>query len=170
MDTALTRAIGGSGPPFPFKTTDDYLDWAQSYSALRTIRVPFLALNSADDPVVGYNPTSEAQHSTSCALAITSRGGHLGWFHGNALSPFSRTPPDRWVRTPVLEFLRAAAEDYVLDGSVGPPKREDAIVESQGWILARGRDNIGYKVVDEGEMIYGADHVSARNGILSAGL
>lgn len=170
IDTNLTRVFGGSNPPFPFKTVDDYLEWSQSFQALRTIRVPFLALNAEDDPVVGYNPTSEAQHSSTCALAITRRGGHLGWFH-DAVNPFSSTPPDRWVRIPVLEFLRAAAEDYIPDPGLGPPSRDEAIVERDGWVLARGRDNVGYKIVGEGELIYGATHASTtRSGALAAGL
>lgn len=131
--------------------------------------MPFLALNSADDPVVGYNPTDEVEHSVSCALAITKKGGHLGWFHGSK-NPFSRNPPDRWVRIPVLEFIRAAAEDYIPDPKLGPRSREEGVVESKGFVLEKGKDLVGFKVIEEGELIHGVEYEPSRSGVLSSGL
>lgn len=181
MDHLFTSVLGGSPPPFPFATTDKYCkseplqfdgalnlasldEWAASHHALRHIRVPFLAINSADDPVVGYNPIDEARHSLSCALAITEHGGHLGWFEGSP-NPFRRAPPDRWIRRPVLEFIRATAEDLVLDPSIGPlPLGEDRVNRS-GFVLEVGKDLVGFKIVEEGEIIYGVNHIPSREAV-----
>lgn len=150
--------------------------WAQSDESLPQIRVPFLAINAADDPIVVHNPTEETQHSVTCALVITERGGHLGWFTGG-WNPFSRTPPDRWVRRPILEFIRAVAEDYVpdtdadADTCIGPlPKDNDGTAEISGFIMALGKDLVGFKVIEEGQIIHGEDLGPTRSGVLGAGL
>ncbi|KAF8341528.1 Alpha/Beta hydrolase protein [Cantharellus anzutake] len=160
VDHALTRFCGGSSPPFPFKSADEYYVWASSHRHVTSIRVPFLAINAADDPIVGFSPTEETAHGQTCALAVTPSGGHLGWFRGG--SPIgSGGPPDRWVREPVLEFLRAAAEDYVPDSRYGPPKDGRDRVERDGFVLERGKDLIGYKVVSTGQIIHGGESTPA---------
>jgi hypothetical protein len=131
--------------------------------------VPFLAINAADDPLVGHNPTDETQHSVTCALAITDKGGHLGWFTGG-LNPFSRIPPDRWVRRPALEFIRAVAEDYVPDTGIGPLPRGEDTVEHTGFTMERGKDLVGFKVIEEGQIIHGVDVGPTRSGVLASGL
>ncbi|KAF8308152.1 AB-hydrolase YheT [Clavulina sp. PMI_390] len=166
MDEAMIRVVGGNSPPFPFPTAQDYFQWAQSHPALRTIRVPFLALNTKDDPIVAYNPTHEVAHSSTCALAITHAGGHLGWFHGSSnpiASLRSQKPADRWVREPVLEFLRAVAEDYVPDEKVGPRPREEGVIvdKTSGFVMEVGNDMVGYKIIEEGEIISGAEFANA---------
>ena len=152
-------------PYLPFKDT-----WAQSHESVLHIRVPFLAINAADDPLVGHNPTDETQHSVTCALAITEKGGHLGWFTGGT-NPFSRTPPDRWVRRPVLEFIRAVAEDYVPDDvGVDTLPRGDGTAEIAGFIMELGKDLVGFKVIEEGQIIHGVDVGPIRSGVLGSGL
>jgi uncharacterized protein len=125
--------------------------WAASHHSPQKIRVPFLAINAADDPIVGFVPTVETQKSSTCALAVTPSGGHLGWFHGGDW--FSR--PDRWIRQPVLEWLAAVGEDYI----PGPELKREArseTFERDGFVLQKGREwCAGYKVIQEGVLLEG---------------
>lgn len=125
--------------------------------------MPFLAINSADDPIVGYSPGDETTRSVSCALVVTQHGGHLGWFQGG--SPIgSSPPPDRWIRKPALEWLRACVEDYV-------PANEilqfgaDRFVRD-GYVVDKAKEKIGFKVVEEGIVFDGTKPANS----LSAGL
>ncbi|KAF8342246.1 AB-hydrolase YheT [Cantharellus anzutake] len=154
VDEAFIRFCGGHSPPFPFKSADDYYAWGSSHHHLSSIRVPFLAISSADDPIIGIAPTKEAIHGQTTALVVTPAGGHLGWFQGG--SPIGR-PPDRWFRKPALQFLRAAAEDYVPDSRYGPPKDGSDRIERDGFVLERGKDLVGFKVVSTGEIIHGGE-------------
>ena len=129
---------------------------------MSSIRVPFLAINAADDPIVGFTPAEETVHGQTCALAVTPSGGHLGWFHGG--SPIGRGgPPERWIRKPVLEFLRAAAEDYIPDSRHGPPRGGRDCIERDGFVLERGKDLVGYQVVSTGHIIHGERNQSGKD-------
>ena len=55
FDDTITRLAGGSSPPFPFASARDYYTAASSHKVLGDIRVPFLAVSSADDPIAAYN-------------------------------------------------------------------------------------------------------------------
>ena len=137
---------------------------ASSHRALTDIRVPFLAINAADDPIVGYSPGEEANNSISCALFVTQHGGHLGWFQGGSPVGFS-PPPDRWIRKPALEWLRVCAEDYI-------PENEDLLFGDNdcfvrdGFVVDKVKKNVGFKVVEEGIVFDGTKPA----GGLSAGL
>lgn len=155
VDHAMTRFIGGSSPPFPFESADTYYVWASSHRSLPEIRVPFLALNAADDPIVGFSPLDETAKSVTCALAVTPSGGHLGWFHGG--STFGK--PDRWIRQPVLEWLHAVAVDYVPDSKLGVDGR-DRTIERDGFVLEKGKDLVGYRVAERGIIIDGEAPIS----------
>ena len=117
--------------------------------------MPFLALNAADDPIVGFVPSDETAKSVTCALAVTPSGGHLGWFHGG--STFGR--PDRWIRQPVLEWLHAVAMDYVPDSKLGV-NGKDRTIERDGFVLEKGKDLVGFRVVERGIIIDGAAPIS----------
>jgi len=78
VDHAFTRFCGGGSPPFLFKSADDHYVWASNHRHISSIRVPFLAINAADDLIVGFTPAEETAHGQTCALAVTASGGHLG--------------------------------------------------------------------------------------------
>jgi len=139
-DDTFTRISGGSSPPFPFPTGEAYYEWASSHKVLGGIRVPYLAINSADDPIVQVYPTDTDNGWVT--LAITPGGGHLGWFEAENGKVM------RWVRKPVLEWLRAAGEDLVHDLGRG-----HALAEKDGFLAEKGRDDLGCKVVDVGELV-----------------
>ncbi|CCL99146.1 uncharacterized protein FIBRA_01161 [Fibroporia radiculosa] len=153
FDGAITRIAGGSSPPFPFETAWDYYAWGSSHEVLANIRVPFLALNSEDDPVVQVLPY-EAGGSPWVAFAITERGGHLGWFEQSREGQIRR-----WVRKPVLEWLRAAGEDLAVgDEDVRP------IIDVDGFLRESGREGIGCQMIEGSEHIIG---VEGEGGLLA---
>ncbi|KAF9514147.1 hypothetical protein BS47DRAFT_1382135 [Hydnum rufescens UP504] len=150
VEEAMIRFIGGSSPPFPFETVDAYYVWASSHHDVPKIRVPFLAINAADDPIVGFVPSEETARSLTCALAVTPSGGHLGWFHGGGW--FGK--PERWIRQPALEWLRAVGEDYVPDSKLGVQGRCRTI-ERDGFVLEMGKDLVGCRVLQQGIIVDG---------------
>ncbi|KAF8308151.1 AB-hydrolase YheT [Clavulina sp. PMI_390] len=174
FDHHIARVIGGRRAPFPFASANDYYSNSSSHTALPDIRVPFLAFNSHDDPIVRSYPIAETPGSTACALVVTEHGGHLGWFTGG--NPVGGgPPPDRWVRKPAVQWLKLCAEELVTQHpSSGPDAwigREtgigkDRVVREDGFVIDSEKDWIGYKVVEEGIVFTGVD--KKRN--LSAGI
>ncbi|KAI0637069.1 AB-hydrolase YheT [Trametes polyzona] len=138
FDDTVTRVCGGSSPPFPFASAYDYYKAASSHKVLGTIRVPFLAVNSADDPIASNMPIGVADNGW-VVLCLTQGGGHLGWFEAG--KHFGQL--DRWIRKPVLEWLRAAGEDLVPEGDRGRPTHE-----VDGFLKEVGRDDIGCKEIE----------------------
>ncbi|KAI5124550.1 hypothetical protein M0805_003072 [Coniferiporia weirii] len=142
FDSLITRNIGGSAPPFPFPTARAYYEWASSDKCLKHVRVPFLAVNSADDPVVGHLPLDVGDNGY-VALAVTTGGGHLGWFEAPEGKGMRR-----WITRPVVEWLRAVCEDLEAE-----PSRASSIVEVDGWLIEMGREELGIQVIgDVGEV------------------
>ncbi|EJT96620.1 AB-hydrolase YheT [Dacryopinax primogenitus] len=158
VDTFVTRHLGGPSPPFPFPSADAYYKWASCHRSLSSIRVPYLGVNADDDPIImGHKlPLEETQASSWCALAVTRGGGHLGWFTGGG------SPPKRWIRTPILQFVRAAMEDYV------PPSGRSTFGwgKKDGWVYQvddaglRGEVVIGYREEEGEEGIEGAEELA----------
>ena len=107
FDDAITRICGGSSPPFPFPSARDYYIAGSSHNLLGDIRVPFLALSAADDPVSSNVPVGVSDNGL-VVLAVTNCGGHLGWFE--AVKGFH---VQRWMKKPVIEWIRAVGEDLV---------------------------------------------------------
>ncbi len=70
--------------------------------------------------------------SPHVVVVITPHGGHLGWFEGLT---------DRWTRRtpPVLEWMRMAVEDLVVDEDKGRPVYQDA----DGLLEEKGGEEIG---------------------------
>ena len=159
FDEAVTRLAGGSSPPFPFPTADDYYVWASSHKVLGDVKVPLLALNSDDDPIVSVLPIHEGNNVLSpwVVFATTQGGGHLGWFEEGSVPGH----PRRWYRRPVLEWLHAMGSDMI-----PAPKNCKPIREIDGFFKDEGRDDIGCKVIEDGGHIVGVQG----EGSLLAGL
>ncbi|KZT68995.1 AB-hydrolase YheT [Daedalea quercina L-15889] len=154
FDDKVTCIAGGSSPPFPFPSAWDYYAWASSHEILVKIRVPFLALNADDDPIVQVLPI-EAGGNPYVAFAVTEKGGHLGWFEKVQSTGEIR----RWVRHPILEWLKATGEDLVV---------KDRQIKSlhivDGFLKEVGRDDIGCKEVEGGGHVVG---VEGEEGLLA---
>ena len=156
FDDKVTCIAGGSSPPFPFPSAWDYYAWASSDKVLANIRVPFLALNAEDDPIVQVLPV-EAGGNPYVVFAVTEHGGHLGWFEEGSVPG----RPRRWYRRPVLEWLHAMGSDMI------PASRKcKPIREIDGFLKEEGRDDIGCKVIEDGGHIVGVQG----EGSLLAGL
>jgi predicted alpha/beta-fold hydrolase len=145
VDAHLTIIAGGNSPPFPFPTPDAYYEWARSDTHVGEVRVPLLALNAADDPIVRTLPVEAVSKSKSVVLAVTPKGGHLGWFEGG-WSWKRKQPPSRWVTKPVVEWVRATSE--MLLGVRREVKDEWAVDGKTGFTVERERRHIGFKVLE----------------------
>lgn len=150
FDDSITRIAGGSSPPFPFPTAMDYYVWASSHEMLGDVRVPLLALNAEDDPIVTVLPVHVEGLTLSpwVVFSTTKGGGHLGWFEDGS----QPAHPLRWFRRPVLEWLKAMGDDVVL-----PKVSASPLLEKDGWIMEEGRDNLGCHEVSGGGRVVGAE-------------
>ncbi|KAI0361988.1 AB-hydrolase YheT [Trametes cingulata] len=154
FDDTVTRVVGGSSPPFPFPTAYDYYRAASTHKMLGSIRVPFLALNSEDDPIVSSFPAGQTDNGW-VVLGLTKAGGHLGWFEAGR--HFGEL--QRWIRKPVLEWAHAVGEDLVPEGERGRPTHE-----VDGFLKEVGRDDIGCKEIEGGGHVVG---VEGEGGLLA---
>ncbi|KAA1474448.1 AB-hydrolase YheT [Dentipellis sp. KUC8613] len=120
---------------YGFAGADDYYAQISSARYISKIRIPFLGLNAADDPVTGPDtlPVCDALANPWIVLAQTDKGGHLGWFERG---------PDgaicKWYVKPVGDFLRA-----MVDYNLAP--RPQIKVEYLGdTVRQHGRTDISY--------------------------
>ncbi|KAF5381000.1 hypothetical protein D9615_003933 [Tricholomella constricta] len=145
FDDTFTRVAGGSAPTFPFATAQDYYRWGSSHHVVKDIRVPFLAINAADDPVVRYVPMDGGGNGL-VIMELTPAGGHLGWFQaGDGFV-------DRWTTKPVLEWLKLTAEDIVHDTKRSTQR---LYVDEDGYLREEGAPLLGCKEIDGGGIIDG---------------
>lgn len=143
FDDTVTRVAGGSSPPFPLPSGEAYYTWASSDRYLKDVRVPLLALNAKDDPVIGYYPLDVGSNGY-VALACTTGGGHLGWFESDGGYKVRR-----WVTRPILEWMRAVNRDLQTD-ALSPLH----IIQNGDWLYEIGREHLGIKSLgDVGEVI-----------------
>ncbi|KAI0941688.1 hypothetical protein AcW1_003506 [Taiwanofungus camphoratus] len=147
FDNTFNRIGGGSSPPFPFPSAQEYYKWASSHHALPKVRVPFLAINSMDDPIVQVLPV-EAGGNEWVAFAVTRKGGHLGWFQSSK----RMGELTRWFTKPVMEWLKAVGEDLIVDGRQGKPLHEVG-----GFLKEVGRDDIGCMEIERGGRVKGIE-------------
>ncbi len=141
FDNLITVHAGGTSPPFPFKDAQHYYKYASSHTVLGDIRIPYLAVNSDDDPIVKHFPIYETDNEW-VILVVTRGGGHLGWFAttGNG----SR----RWISQPALEWFRATAE------KIDVPRRAVRDIRIVGgWLVESGREHLGCRDNGEGGRI-----------------
>jgi predicted alpha/beta-fold hydrolase len=140
FDDTFTRVAGGAAPVFPFATADDYYRWASSHNVVKDIRVPYLAINAADDPVVRHVPMDGGGNGL-VVMELTTGGGHLGWFQA------SSEHGDRWTTKPVLEWFKLVGEDLVHETT---RRGSPLYVDKHGYIKEEGNPLLGCKEVDGG--------------------
>ncbi|KAF8212259.1 Alpha/Beta hydrolase protein [Mycena galopus ATCC 62051] len=142
FDNTFTRIAGGSPPDFPFASAQDYYKWGSSHKVVSEIRVPYLAINSADDPVVRDVPMNGGGNGM-VIMALTASGGHLGWFQAG---PGGKT--DRWIKGPVLEWMSLMGNDVVHPTSPAGPR----VYFEDGYYREEGRAG-GFKEIEGGGII-----------------
>lgn len=149
-DDMIACVAGGPSPPFPFDSAHDYYAWASTHEVLAKVKIPLLALNADDDPMVPILPIDEGIDNLSpfVVFALTNGGGHLGWFEKGSYWGHSK----RWVTKPVLEWLKATGEDMVRT-----PNRVRKLVDVDGFITEEGRSGLGCKVAGGGGHIVGVE-------------
>ncbi|PVG02597.1 AB-hydrolase YheT [Serendipita vermifera] len=160
IDELLVCKTGGSAPIWPLPCANDYYKYASSDQKLPGIQVPYLAINAGDDPIVPVIPRPDepsCEASGWVAVAITPGGGHLGWFEDGE----KRGEVRRWIREPVLQWLRAVIEEYK------PEKKPEGrpIEEVDGFVREVGREDIGYREIDEADLPRGPDVKGLTKGL-----
>lgn len=146
FDHHFSRIASGPPPSFPYVSAEAYYDGQSSHHAVKDVHVPFLSINSADDPIVQSVPMDGGGNGF-VVMALTPGGGHLGWFQSGA----SWREVDRWTTQPVLEWLRMAGEMVVGDTC----KCRSLQVDTDGWIKEQGIDHLGCKPAEGGGIIDG---------------
>ncbi|KAI8074177.1 Alpha/Beta hydrolase protein [Gongronella butleri] len=101
FDDAFTRRM------FDYPSVDAYYKDASSTQRICNVKVPLLCLNALDDPIAHHTalPYEEVKANEHVILAVTSHGGHIGYFE-NMVSP------SRWLSKPLVEFIMAVADAY----------------------------------------------------------
>jgi len=157
VNAHLTAIIGGAPPEFPHSTVEDFYRWASCATDIRGVRVPLLAINADDDPIVQVLPEEEVRTGSSeeggtgnVMMIVTRGGGHVGWFHG-------KDGKQRWIMKPITQWFRALNEEVIFpspeSGAADITKRETILCED-GFIRAKGeREEIGFKVFREHESL-----------------
>jgi uncharacterized protein len=145
FDATFTKNVGDTEPPFPFPTVGEYYRWASSHRSVKDIKVPFLAINSADDPVVTFSPV-DGGGNPNVVMVLTRRGGHLGWFHTR-----QGLEMDRWTTRPVIEWLKLMGEEVVHDNR----KATTVYVDESGYLREMDMVHLGCKDIDGGGLIDG---------------
>jgi predicted alpha/beta-fold hydrolase len=115
-------------PVCGFGTARRYYELCSAAPYLPAVRLPALVLASRDDPLVPAHSFERARLSPSTRLAMTDRGGHLGYL-GRAAPP---DPDLRWMDWRVVDWAtgpQAALARPPACGRGGPP---DSAVASHG--------------------------------------
>lgn len=94
-----------TAPVHGFASRDDYYARSSAGRFVGGIRRPFLALSSADDPLVPAEsiPVVAAGANPAVRLVVTARGGHTAFVDGSPLRP------GFWAERTAADFLAAAA-------------------------------------------------------------
>lgn len=145
FDDTFTRVAGGPAPTFPFASARDYYEWGSSHYVVKDVRVPFLAINAKDDPVVRHVPMDGGGNGF-VVMELTNAGGHLGWFQAGAGFV------DRWTTKPILEWLKLVGEDMVHDTTT---KFAPLFVDNDGFLREEGRPHLGCKEIEGGGLFDG---------------
>lgn len=67
-----------------FKSTDQYYKAGSNFDTLSQVQVPTLCINAVDDIIapIPSLPLETAQQRKNVAIAVTNRGGHMGFIKG----------------------------------------------------------------------------------------
>ena len=144
FDAAFTKDVGDTKPPFPFPTVGEYYRWASSHRSIKDIKVPFLAINSADDPVITSYPT-DGGGNPNVVMVLTRCGGHLGWFYTG------RSGLGRWTTRPVMQWLKLMGEEVIRENR----KTTTIYVDESGYLKEMDKVDLGCKEIEGGGLIDG---------------
>lgn len=167
-DHAGKNKSGAAKAAFPLVDADAYYQWASSKPFITHAKRPLLGINALDDPVVSGQslPVDEISASTHAVLAVTSHGGHLGWFEGPFLGSASRPSQKRWIIKPISEYITAVL-DHTKDEAQSRPVVEQ---DEDGWRWVRGSDDdtygrVGWREVEGDNIVSGAESSGVLQGL-----
>jgi predicted alpha/beta-fold hydrolase len=141
FDSLISVHSAGSSPSYPFDDAWAYYVYSSSHDKLDGVRIPFLALNSHDDPIAQCTP-QDYDRNEWVTLVVTHGGGHLGWFQPGGAD-------NRWARRPVLEWFRATGEDIRLE-----PRKARPIEWRDGWLVEVGNEGLGCQEIGGGGTLW----------------
>lgn len=146
FDNTFTSIAGGPPPVFPFPSSREYYRCMSTHHIIREVRVPYLAINAADDPIIRHVPM-DGGGNPFVIMGLTTGGGHLGWFQagGNGYV-------NRWTTQPVLEWLRLMGDDIVHDLA---PRGGKIFTDADGWLREEGQSHLGCRELFEEGIIDG---------------
>lgn len=136
-------------------STEQYYRSQSPRNFIGNIKVPFLAINSLDDPIATSRgiPLEITEKNSNIVFALTRHGGHLGWFVG----PFSFITKKRWIVRPVIEWLKAIHEadplprkHKAIDQPKVPKEGDDMVIDSED-------PECGFQEIGEDTIIGGDD-------------
>ena len=145
FDDTFTKIAGGPAPHFPFPDANAYYVWGSSHNMVQHIRVPFLAINAGDDPIVSSAPMDSGGNGL-VVMELTKGGGHVGWFQ---VGPGH---VNRWTTKPVLEWLKLFGRDVVHHPK---PGGRSLFVGEDGFLREEGVDDLGCKEIEGGGLVNG---------------
>ncbi|TIA68639.1 hypothetical protein E3P89_03925 [Wallemia ichthyophaga] len=183
FEDIITCKVGGHPPDFPIPNAEAYCIWASSANYIEKIKIPFLGLNSEDDPIAFKaawpEPADEYKTSPSnlykCKanplvhIYHTKHGGHMAWFEGgHPFSVFRTGPtysdnypaPRRWFAKPVAQLVGHLFTDNF---APAPGASEKPVRVFDGDMEWETRDPnlkefVAYSVLTKGdEIIHGGD-------------
>lgn len=110
---------------FGYGDVDNYYRHATMHNKLHLIQVPTLCLSAADDPFQPLEaiPIKGAEDSSHVAIAVTARGGHIGFLEG-----FWPMQSNQYMGRLFAEYFSAALFDK--DGEF------DKTIENMNRLLA----------------------------------
>ena len=94
----------------------------------------------------------EANEGGYVTMCTTKHGGHLGWFEGNGdkmQKPTwsrSRGPARRWVRKPIVEWMKALAQ--IVDDRTEGERPGRCYKNDEGFLVEEGQQYVAYKVLE----------------------
>ncbi|KAI4141690.1 MAG: hypothetical protein LQ340_007568 [Diploschistes diacapsis] len=115
------------GPVWGYPSEGAYYRDASSCDSVCAVRVPLLAINAEDDPIVHRDaiPWVEFTSNPYAVLLTTTMGGHLSWFEWGG---------DRWFAKPASRFLMRMAEELEVEKPDEPtdkgPSADDLKIEA----------------------------------------
>jgi len=104
-----------AAPLYGYPSVDAYYADQHCCAMLEHVAAPTLCMNARDDPIIHDSlldyPVNAAAANANLLLAVTKRGGHLGWVEG--------WRPVSWYETLCMQFLDATLVAHEARGGGG---------------------------------------------------
>ncbi len=153
FDSLATTQVGERA----YGNAYDFYRDASSARVVAGVRIPFLSLAAADDPIVATeaDPHAKAQANPWLVYATFKHGGHLGFF-GSRFGFLEFFRPRRGIARPALEWLRAVE---AADGgarlayrtSPAPAVDRRPRIGDEMVVVVGREDRVGFRLVGEEE-------------------